>query len=215
MTRAGVDPGAIGQVIGGCVSQVGEQSFNIARTAWLAQGLPLEVPATTIDSQCGSSQQAATLAAGLIASSTSDKRRGDTYAAFGNIFWRPMQDLEVAAGLRYDHEKRTAGGAVSAPALVGPTTIADAPAQPLIIDLAEAKIKSTNLLPKLTVTKHWSRDLMTYGSIARGFRGGCREIVPGHGPFGGNAEGKREGNRGGGGAGRERVSGGRRLDRRD
>jgi iron complex outermembrane receptor protein len=116
--------------------------------------------------------EATTLAAGLIASSTSDKRRGDTYAAFGNIFWRPMQDLEVAAGLRYDHEKRTAGGAVSAPALVGPTTIADAPAQPLIIDLAEAKIKSTNLLPKLTVTKHWSRDLMTYGSIARGFRGG-------------------------------------------
>jgi acetyl-CoA C-acetyltransferase len=70
--RAGVDPAAIGQIIGGCVSQVGEQSFNIARTAWLAQGLPLEVPATTIDGQCGSSQQATTLAAGLIGAGIED-----------------------------------------------------------------------------------------------------------------------------------------------
>jgi len=70
--RSGVDPAAIGQIIGGCVSQVGEQSFNIARTAWLAQGLPLEVAATTIDSQCGSSQQATTLAAGLIGSGIED-----------------------------------------------------------------------------------------------------------------------------------------------
>lgn len=46
LERAGVDPRAVGQVIGGCVSQVGEQSFNVARTAWLAQGLPMEVPAT-------------------------------------------------------------------------------------------------------------------------------------------------------------------------
>jgi acetyl-CoA C-acetyltransferase len=70
--RAGVDPAALGQIIGGCVSEVGEQSFNIARTAWLAQGLPMEVAATTIDSQCGSSQQATTLAAGLIGAGIED-----------------------------------------------------------------------------------------------------------------------------------------------
>ncbi len=70
--RAGVDPAAVGQVIGGNVSQVGEQSFNIARTAWLAQGLPMEVAATTVDSQCGSSQQATTLAAGLIGAGIED-----------------------------------------------------------------------------------------------------------------------------------------------
>ena len=70
--RAGVDPGAVGQIIGGCVSQVGEQSFNIARTAWLAQGFPMEVAATTVDSQCGSSQQATSLAAGLIGSGIED-----------------------------------------------------------------------------------------------------------------------------------------------
>jgi acetyl-CoA C-acetyltransferase len=72
VTRAGIDPRLVGQVIGGCVSQVGEQSFNIARTAWLARGLPMEVPATTIDSQCGSSQQATTLAAGLIGAGVED-----------------------------------------------------------------------------------------------------------------------------------------------
>ena len=70
--RAGVAPAAVDQIIGGCVSQVGEQSFNIARTAWLAQGLPLEVPSTTVDSQCGSSQQAATLAAGLVGAGLED-----------------------------------------------------------------------------------------------------------------------------------------------
>jgi acetyl-CoA C-acetyltransferase len=72
VTRAGIDPAAVGQVIGGCVSQVGDQSFNAARTAWLARGLPMEVPATTIDSQCGSSQQATTLAAGLIGAGIED-----------------------------------------------------------------------------------------------------------------------------------------------
>ncbi len=70
--RARIDPALVGQIVGGCVSQVGEQSFNIARTAWLAQGLPLEVPATTIDSQCGSSQQATSLAAGMIGAGIED-----------------------------------------------------------------------------------------------------------------------------------------------
>jgi acetyl-CoA C-acetyltransferase len=64
--RSGIDAAAIGQVIGGCVGQVGPQTFNIARTAWLAAGLPLEVAATTVDAQCGSSQQATNLAVALV-----------------------------------------------------------------------------------------------------------------------------------------------------
>lgn len=72
LERRGVDPAAVDQVIGGCVGQVGEQSFNIARCAWLSQGLPLEVPQTTIDSQCGSSQQATTLGMSLIGSGMAD-----------------------------------------------------------------------------------------------------------------------------------------------
>jgi acetyl-CoA C-acetyltransferase len=72
MSRTGVDPGTVGQVVAGCVSQVGEQSFNIARTAWLAAGLPLTTAASTVDSQCGSSQHAANLAASLVASGVVD-----------------------------------------------------------------------------------------------------------------------------------------------
>ena len=59
-------------MVGGCVSQVGAQSFNIARTAWLTAGLPMETPATTVDSQCGSSQQATNLASSLVGAGVVD-----------------------------------------------------------------------------------------------------------------------------------------------
>jgi len=64
--RTGIDPAEIEQVVGGCVSQVGEQSFNVTRTAWLTAGLPLTTAATTVDTQCGSSQQATNLATALV-----------------------------------------------------------------------------------------------------------------------------------------------------
>ncbi|MFM7534272.1 MAG: steroid 3-ketoacyl-CoA thiolase [Acidimicrobiales bacterium] len=72
VARSGIDPAEIGQVVAGCVSQVGEQSFNIARTAWLASGLPQATACTTVDTQCGSSQQATNLATALIASGVVD-----------------------------------------------------------------------------------------------------------------------------------------------
>ena len=66
--RTGVDPGRVDDHITGCVSQVGEQSINIGRNTWLAAGFPEEVPGTTVDRQCGSSQQAVHFAAqGVIA----------------------------------------------------------------------------------------------------------------------------------------------------
>ncbi len=70
--RSGVDPSEVGQVVGGCVGQVGMQSMNVTRTAWLSAGLPLSAPATTVDAQCGSSQQATNLAYALVASGTVD-----------------------------------------------------------------------------------------------------------------------------------------------
>lgn len=72
LDAAGLEPGEVGQVIGGTVSQVGEQAYDLARTAWLAEGLPVGVPATTVDAQCGSSQQALTLVAGLIGAGLTD-----------------------------------------------------------------------------------------------------------------------------------------------
>jgi acetyl-CoA C-acetyltransferase len=70
--RSGIDPAVVEQVVGGCVGQVGMQSFNVARTAWLTAGLPISAPATTVDAQCGSSQQAANLATSLIAAGVVD-----------------------------------------------------------------------------------------------------------------------------------------------
>jgi acetyl-CoA acyltransferase len=68
--RTGIDPGLVDDVVGGCVTQVGEQSTNVARNAWVAAGLPWQVPATTVDRQCGSSQQALHFAAqGVMAGS--------------------------------------------------------------------------------------------------------------------------------------------------
>ena len=70
--RAGIDPAAVEQVVSGTVSQIGEQAFNLGRTAWLTAGLPLETAATTVDTQCGSPQQAVNLATGLIGSGVVD-----------------------------------------------------------------------------------------------------------------------------------------------
>ena len=65
--RAGIDPGSVGQIVGGCVTQAGEQASNVTRTAWLAESFPYEVAATTVDCQCGSSQQANHMVNNLIA----------------------------------------------------------------------------------------------------------------------------------------------------
>jgi acetyl-CoA C-acetyltransferase len=70
--RAGVDPGDIEQIVGGCVTQAGEQASNVTRTAWLSQGLPYEVSATTVDCQCGSAQQANHFVANLVSANAID-----------------------------------------------------------------------------------------------------------------------------------------------
>jgi acetyl-CoA C-acetyltransferase len=72
VAKAGIDPGEVEQAIGGCVTQYAEQSNNITRTSWLTVGLPEQVGATTVDCQCGSSQQANHLIAGLIATGAID-----------------------------------------------------------------------------------------------------------------------------------------------
>ena len=70
LERAGVAAENVGQVVGGCVSQINQQSFNVTRVAWLSQGFPEDVAATTIDAQCGSSQQATSLGAAMVGSPT-------------------------------------------------------------------------------------------------------------------------------------------------
>ncbi len=70
--RTGIDPERVDDVIGGCVSQVGEQSTNVARNGWVSAGLPQSVPATTVDRQCGSSQQAVHFASAGVAAGQYD-----------------------------------------------------------------------------------------------------------------------------------------------
>ena len=70
--RAGIEPGLVEQVAGGCVTQAGEQSSNVTRTAWLHAGLPQQTGCLTLDAQCGSAQQAVHLIAGLIAADAID-----------------------------------------------------------------------------------------------------------------------------------------------
>src|SRR5437773_8966075 len=72
VSRAGIQPEQVEDVVFGCVDQVGEQSLNIGRNAWLTAGFPYTTPATTVDRQCGSSQQAVHFAANLIQSGVCD-----------------------------------------------------------------------------------------------------------------------------------------------
>ncbi len=70
--RAGIEPSEVEQIVGGCVTQAGEQASNVTRTAWLSQGLPYETAATTIDCQCGSAQQANHFVSNLVATGAID-----------------------------------------------------------------------------------------------------------------------------------------------
>jgi acetyl-CoA acetyltransferase family protein len=83
--RSGVDPAETGDVIAGCAQQFGEQGVNIGRNAWLEAGLPMETPATTIDRQCGSAQQAVNFAAAQIASGVHDVVVGGGVEHMGHI----------------------------------------------------------------------------------------------------------------------------------
>jgi acetyl-CoA acyltransferase len=94
--RSGVDAAEVEDVVAGCVQQLGEQGFNIARNAWLQAGLPMETPATTVDRQCGSAQQAVNFAAALVAAGVHDVVIGAGVEHMGHV---PM-----GVGLKYAEE---------------------------------------------------------------------------------------------------------------
>ena len=83
--RSGVDPAETGDVVTGCAQQFGEQGLNVGRNAWLEAGLPVEVPATTIDRQCGSAQQAVNFSAALIATGVHDVAIGSGVEHMGHV----------------------------------------------------------------------------------------------------------------------------------
>jgi len=102
--RAGVDPNEVGDVIAGCVQQFGEQGLNIGRNAWLEAGLPQEVPATTVDRQCGSAQQAVNFAAALVASGVHDVAIGGGVEHMGHISFADSYKVMEEHGLAFSPE---------------------------------------------------------------------------------------------------------------
>jgi acetyl-CoA acetyltransferase family protein len=85
ISRAGIDASEVEDVIAGCVQQYGEQSFNVGRNAWLQAGLPIETPATTVDRQCGSAQQAVNFGAAQIAAGVHDVVIGSGVEHMGHV----------------------------------------------------------------------------------------------------------------------------------
>ncbi len=96
IARAGIDAAEVEDVVAGCVQQFGEQAFNIARNAWLQEGLPIETPATTVDRQCGSAQQAVNFSSALIAAGVHDTMIGGGVEHMGH--------LPFAAGMQTQQE---------------------------------------------------------------------------------------------------------------
>ncbi|HEX9966788.1 MAG TPA: steroid 3-ketoacyl-CoA thiolase, partial [Solirubrobacterales bacterium] len=99
--RAGVDSSEVEDVVAGCVQQFGEQGVNIARNAWLEAGLPIETPATTVDRQCGSAQQAVNFAAAMVASGVNDIAIGAGVEHMGHISFADNYKVMEEHGLAF------------------------------------------------------------------------------------------------------------------
>src|SRR5256714_4448640 len=99
--RAGIQPDQVDDVVFGCVTQAGEQSLNIARSAWLTAGFPVTTPGTTVDRQCGSSQQAIHFAANLIQSGVCDVTIAGGVESMSRV---PMGSNAVSPGTPFPPE---------------------------------------------------------------------------------------------------------------
>jgi acetyl-CoA acetyltransferase family protein len=159
LDRAGVDPAEVEDVIAGCVQQLGEQAFNVARNAWLQEGLPIEAAATTVDRQCGSAQQAVNFGAALVAAGIHDVVIGSGVEHMGH--------LPFAAGMKAQQEF----GAAFTPKLMekhnivgqglGAEMIADQWEIPRS-ELDELALRSHRLAAKATDEGGFDREVIPY-----------------------------------------------------
>src|SRR6476660_5305053 len=101
LNRAGIDGSEVEDVVAGCVQQFGEQGINIARNAWLEAGLPIETPATTVDRQCGSAQQAVNFGAALVASGVHDVVIGGGVEHMGHISFADSAEVMKEHGFAF------------------------------------------------------------------------------------------------------------------
>ena len=157
--RAGIDPNEVGDVIAGCVQQFGEQGLNIGRNAWLEAGLPQEVPATTVDRQCGSAQQAVNFAAALVASGVHDVAIGGGVEHMGHISFADSASVMEEHGFAFSPELLERYNLI--PQGLSAEMIADKWEIPRS-ELDELGVRSQELAAKATEEGHFEREIIPY-----------------------------------------------------
>jgi acetyl-CoA acetyltransferase family protein len=159
LDRAGVDASEVEDVIAGCVQQFGEQGFNVARNAWLQEGLPIEAAGTTVDRQCGSAQQAVNFGAALIAAGIHDVVIGSGVEHMGH--------LPFAAGMKTQQEF---GGAFTAKLMEKHNIVGQGLGAEMIADqweiprseLDELALRSHQLAAKATEEGKFEREIVPF-----------------------------------------------------
>jgi acetyl-CoA acetyltransferase family protein len=157
--RTGVDPAETGDVIAGCAQQFGEQGVNIGRNAWLEAGLPIETPATTIDRQCGSAQQAVNFAATLIASGVHDVAIGGGVEHMGHISFADGYSVMKEHGAPFSPQLMERYGLV--PQGISAEMIADKWEIPRS-ELDEIGLRSHQLAAKATEEGRFEREIVPF-----------------------------------------------------
>jgi len=157
--RAGIDASEVEDVVTGCVQQFGEQGMNIGRNAWLEAGLPMETPATTIDRQCGSAQQAVNFAAALIASGVHDVVIGSGVEHMGHISFADGFSVMQEHGMAYSPQLMERYNLV--PQGISAEMIADQWEIPRS-ELDEIGLRSHQLAAKATEEGRFEREIVPF-----------------------------------------------------
>jgi acetyl-CoA acyltransferase len=160
LRRAAVDPSVVEDVIAGCVSQFGEQGYNIARTAWLEQGLPIGTSAATLDRQCGSAQSAVNFAAALIAAGVHDVMIGGGVEHMGHLPLTAAIRTQAEFGSPFTPELLArhdlVGQALGAELIAAERGISR-------VELEEFAVRSHRLAHRATVDGRFAREIVPIG----------------------------------------------------
>jgi acetyl-CoA acetyltransferase family protein len=159
LARTGIDASEVEIVLAGCVQQFGEQAFNIARNAWLQEGLPIETSATTLDLQCGSAQQAVNLGASLVAAGVHDVVIGSGVEHMGHIPFSAGMETQQKYGAAFTPKLLEKHNIVGQG--LGAEMIADAYEIPRH-ELDELAVRSHRLAAKATEEGRFEREIVPF-----------------------------------------------------
>jgi acetyl-CoA acyltransferase len=157
--RAGIEPSVVEDVVAGCAQQFGEQGINIARNAWLEAGLPIETPATTVDRQCGSAQQAVNFGAALVASGVHDAVIGGGVEHMGHISFADSMQVMQEHGMAFSPQLMERYNLV--PQGISAEMIADKWEIPRS-ELDEIGLRSHQLAARATEEGRFEREIIPY-----------------------------------------------------